>query len=290
METKTKSILKYLITPLLIVVLFLVFYKGYDNSDRLLHVDFYDVGQGDSFLITTYQGNQILVDGGPGDVILENLASDLGPFDKDLDMIVLTHAHLDHFEGLISVLGKYKVKKILMPNVEFKTNQYLEFLASVREEGAEVIYAVQGLRIYLDNATVLDILHPMQSDVMRPKKSADINDTSIVAMLRFGKTKLLLTGDASMEIENKLLDSFDFDADLLKVGHHGSKYSTSQTFLDEVSPQFAIIQLGKDNDYGHPAPETIKRLEESKVETYRTDFNKNVEFVSDGSSLRLQKP
>jgi beta-lactamase superfamily II metal-dependent hydrolase len=152
----------------------------------------------------------------------------------------------------------------------------------VEEEHAQVIHAVQGQRIWLDSATVLDVLHPMQGEI-RPSKGDDINDTSIVAVLTFGKSKMLLTGDAGIEIESKLLPHFDFNSDLLKVGHHGSKHSTSENFLDEVTPQFAVIQSGTGNRYGHPTPEILSRLESNGIEVLRNDKMGDVEMVSDGA-------
>jgi competence protein ComEC len=287
MENETKNLIKYLIAPLLIITLLVGFYARQEQRDWLLHIEFYDVGQGDSYLITTYEGNQVLVDGGPGDSVLEKLAEDMGVYDKTIEMMVLTHAHLDHFEGLIAVLKKYQVKKILLPNVEYKSEPYNEFLRAVENEQAEKIFAVQGQRIYLDKATVLDVLYPSSTDVVKPKQSADINDTSIVAMLRFGNSKILLTGDAGTNIEQELMKRFNLDADLLKVGHHGSKYSTSQEFIEKVTPLISVIQLGK-NNYGHPAPDTINRLVKSSSQIYRTDDAKNVEFVSDGTNLQIR--
>lgn len=288
METQTKNLIKYLILPLLVLSVLFAFYFKHEEQDWL-HVNFYDVGQGDAFLITTYEGNQILVDGGPGDTVVEKLAQDLGPYDKDIDMVVLTHAHLDHFEGLIAVMTKYEVEKILMPNVEFKSNEYLAFLDAVKKENAEVLFAIQGQRFFLDRGTVLDILYPATKETIRPKKSADINDTSIVAMLRFGKTNFLLTGDSGKNIESELLPAFNLDADLLKVGHHGSKYSSSEEWLKAVTPKYAVIQLGEKNTYGHPAPEVIDRLKAMNTDTYRSDLHGDVEFVSDGTNIRLQK-
>jgi competence protein ComEC len=285
MENQTKSLIKYLILPLLVAVVLVGYYSRQETRDWLLHVKFYDVGQGDSFLITTYQGNQVLVDGGPGDAVLQGLAQDMGVYDKTIEMVVLSHGHLDHFEGLISVLRKYKVEKVLMPNVQLSSEPYESFMQAVADEGAQVIHAVQGQRFYLDNATVLDVMYPKFSDAFKPGKNDDINDTSIVAMLRFGKSKILLTGDSGIGIEAELLPSFNLDADLLKVGHHGSKHSSSEEFLAEVTPEFAVIQAGEGNKYGHPTPEILDRLKAIEAQVFRNDTDGAVEFVSDGSGF-----
>jgi competence protein ComEC len=284
METQTKNLIKYLILPLSLGLMLVSYYQIKNQPDWLMHINFYDIGQGDSFLVTTYTGNQILIDGGPDDKVVEHLGRDLPFYDKTIEMIVLTHPHLDHVAGLIAVLGKYEVKKVLMPKIEYQSDFYTAFLEAVKDEGSEIIYAVQGQRFFLDQATVLDILYPTTKDTVKPKKSDDINDTSIVAKLTFGKTKMLLTGDAGIEIEAELLPQFDLDVDLLKVGHHGSKHSTSQELLDEVTPKYSVIQVGK-NKYGHPSWEVIDRLNLIHSNIFRNDKNSTIEFTSDGLSL-----
>jgi beta-lactamase superfamily II metal-dependent hydrolase len=203
-------------------------------------------------------------------------------------MIVVSHPHTDHIEGFIQVLQRYDVKKVLLPNVDFNSPQYAEFLRLMKEENAEVVYAQQGQRWTLDEGTVLDILYPTSTETAHPKQSDDVNDSSIVAQLIFGRSKFLLTGDSGTEIEKTVEDRFNLDSDLLKVGHHGSKHSTSQEFLDEVTPEFAVIQVGK-NNYGHPAPEILDRLTKSGAQIFRTDQNGTIEFKSDGFHVWLIK-
>ncbi|HYC79998.1 MAG TPA: ComEC/Rec2 family competence protein [Candidatus Binatia bacterium] len=285
METKTKKLISYIILPLLLALCFVQYLHAQAEPDWLMHVNFFDVGQGDSFLITTYEGNQILVDGGPGKGVLEELGRAVPYYDRVIEMVVLTHPHNDHMEGLVEVLEKYEVKKILMPNVEYKSTVYEEFLRAAKDESAEIVYAAQGQRIYLDKATVLDIMYPLSKEVAKPKKSDDVNDASIVAKVTFGRTKILLTGDAGSDIEKKLLPMFDLDADLLKVGHHGSKHSTSEELLAEATPEYSVIQVGN-NKYGHPAPEILEKLSKINSKVYRNDHQGSIEFVSDGSVFR----
>ncbi len=285
MENQTKHLLKFLILPLLVAFLLVIYYGKQEEQDGFLKVKFYNVGQGDSFFIRTPEGNQVLVDGGPGDSVIQKLGSDMGVFDKTIEMVILTHAHLDHFEGLISVFNKYNVEKILLPNTDVKSAPYVAFTDAVEKEGAEVVYAVQGQRIFLDSITVLDILNPASRGEIKLGKNGDINDTSIVAILRFGKTEMLLTGDAGTNIEDMLLGNFDLDVDVLKVGHHGSKHSTSEKFLQATSPQYSVIQFGDGNKYGHPAPEIVDRLKSLQVDMSQTNQN-DVEFVSDGLSFK----
>jgi competence protein ComEC len=283
METKTKNLVYFFLIPALVLTIAVNYFTQQDQRDWLLHVNFFNIGQGDAFLITTYQGNQVLIDGGPGNKVLEEL-SEVMPFkDRVIEMMVLTHPHADHVEGLIPVLARYQVKKILLPNLEYDSDSYQEFLTAVENESAEVVYAKQGQRFYLDNATVLDILHPRVDEKHKP---ADVNDESIVARLIFGKTKMLFTGDAGIGIEKPLIGKFNLDADLLKIGHHGSKHSTSQEFLEQVTPEYSVIQVGK-NNYGHPAKEVLEKLYRIKSKIFRTDQESDIEFVSDG--ILLQK-
>lgn len=285
METKIFRVFKIVLVPLLVATALVVYFDLQRQPDWLMRVEFFDVGQGDAFMITTYQGNQVLVDGGPGNSVLQALGASMPLLDKKIEMMVLTHPHADHLEGLIPVLHRYEIEKILMPNVAAGSSTYDEFLAAARQEQSEIIYAQQGQRIWLDNATVLDVLHPASRAEWRPGKNDDLNDTSVVARVVFGRTALLLTGDAGKNIESELVGRFNLKADLLKVGHHGSKYSTSGEFLGQVSPTYAVIQSGEGNRYGHPAPETLELLEVAGVDVFRNDTHGQINFWSDGSRL-----
>lgn len=292
MQSETKALVKRFLVPLFFANL--AAFAGYFNfqPDFLLHLNFYDVGQGDAIFIQTYLGNQILIDGGPSNIVLQHLGKDLPFFDRTIDLVVLTHAHSDHVAGLVEVLKRYKVKKVLLPEVEFRSSPYDEFLRLIEEKQIEKVFAKAGQRIYLDNSTVFDVYYPsgkilgVESTANYQLESDDLNDTSVFGKLSFGKSKILLSGDAGVNIETQVLAQFDLDADLLKVGHHGSRYSTSQALLDEVTPQYAVIEVGK-NNYGHPTEEVLDRLAQSQIEVFRTDQNKTVRFISDGTNLNL---
>ena len=293
METKTKRLIAWLLVPFLAVTALI--YKGYFEleSDHNLLVHFYDVGQGDAIFIQTYWGNQVLVDGGPGSTVLQELGKDMPFFDRTIEMIILSHPHEDHVSGLIEVLKRYKVQKVLMPDVEFDSSAFKEFLRLVEEEGAEKIYAHEGLRIWLDNTTVFDIYYPRPGKFVADNDAQGLNgekvnpnDVSIVGKLTFGRTRILFTGDAGFDIENLLLPKYNLDSDILKVGHQGSKYSTSDAFLSEVTPDYAVIMVGK-NSYGHPTQETLDNLGEIRTKVFRTDQNHTIRFESDGQQIFL---
>ena len=291
METATKNTIKYLIFPLLLAVILVFYADARIKPDFLLHVDFLDIGQGDAIFIQTFQGNQVLIDGGPTNAILKEIGNRMPFWDRTVEMIVLTHAHADHVAGLVDVLKRYKVKKVVLPEVEFRSGVYDEFISSLDKEGAEKIFAKAGQRIWLDQATVFDVYYPAGGKVAGASlhdgfgtSSSELNDTSIVGKLSFGKNKILFTGDAGINIEKILLPAFNLDSDLLKVGHHGSRHSTSDEFLQEVTPQAAVIQVGK-NNYGHPTSEVLENLSQFHSQIYRTDRDGSISFISDGVNL-----
>ena len=291
MEKAPEKFLKYVILPLFLATILAGVAYSNTRPDFLMHVSFYDVGQGDSIFIKTYMGNQILIDGGPSDKVLANLGDDLPFYDRTIDLIILTHPHADHVSGLVDVLKRYKVKMVLLPEVVFRSPAFDKFLKLVDEKRIPKIYARVGQRIFLDQATVMDIYWPNQKEENKnfsegfEQSSGALNDTSIVAKLSFGKIKILFTGDASTNVEQTLLPLFNLDSDLLKVGHHGSRFSTSAEFLAEVTPEYAVIEVGDKNKYGHPTSQTIENLNKAGAKIFRTDQNQTVRFTSDGSSL-----
>jgi competence protein ComEC len=285
MEATTKTILIGFVLPLLLLNGVAWAAHSQLKPDFLLHANFYDVGQGDAIFIQTYLGNQILIDGGPSNAILQLLGQDMPFFDRTIELVVLTHPHQDHVAGLVDVLERYRVKKVIMPNVLYNSGSYTAFIDLLEQKKIETIYAHSGQRVYLDNATVFDIYYPNKVlGAISEAESDELNDTSIFGKLIFGKTKILLTGDAGENVEKTLLPQFDLDVDVLKVGHHGSRHSTSPDLLTEATPAYAVISVGK-NSYGHPTEETLENLKLAKTDVLRTDIDKTIRFVSDGADL-----
>ncbi|PIV46993.1 hypothetical protein COS21_02365 [bacterium (Candidatus Gribaldobacteria) CG02_land_8_20_14_3_00_41_15] len=265
------------------IVWFWLFYSAAKN----LEVDFLDVGQGDAILIKAPGGQNILIDGGPDKVILKRLAENLAWWDKTIDLMILTHPHDDHVAGLIEVLKRYQVEKILYTGVTHNAPNYLAWLKLVREKKVQMLIIDKPQIIKLGAESQLEILYPDQS--LLAKAVSDLNQSSIVMMLAYGKNKFLLTGDAGEEVERKLIDSgTNLSAEVLKVGHHGSQSSTSEEFLNQVKPNLAVISVGKDNDFGHPSLRTVKRLERAGAEIYRTDEKGTVRIESDGEKIRVK--
>jgi len=270
-----------------VLVLFGIAFFEYSGESKALEVDFLDVGQGDAILIKTPDHERILIDGGPSGAVVNKLGENLPFFDKKIDLIILTHPHADHLDGLIEVLKRYEVKKILSTGVTHTTPDYLAWLEEIKKQNVPMEIAVAGQTIDFGGGVKMEILYP--SEGLAGKSVENLNNTSIVAKLIFGQTSFLFTGDAEAEAEENLLaGNFDLRADVLKVAHHGSKSSTSDSFLEKVRPKFAVISVGADNQFGHPNAMTLKRLEKIGAEILRTDEDRDVKFLSDGVELKLE--
>lgn len=247
-----------------------------------LKVTFLDVGQGDATLIETPGGTQVLIDGGPNAGVLRELAKTLPRFDTDLDMVVGTHPDTDHIGGLVDVFERYAVDQILMTENKGESNAARAYARAAETEGAEITMARRGQVWQLDASTTLEVLFP-ETD----PSDMESNASSIVLKLTYGNTSFLFTGDSPKRIEEYLIlvEGEHLEADVLKVGHHGSRTSTSELFLAEVDPEFAVISAGKDNRYGHPHVEVTDLLFNEGIEILETAKAGSITITSDGQAL-----
>jgi competence protein ComEC len=255
--------------------------------DSRLHVYFLDVGQGDAILLQTPDDRQILIDGGPNPAALLSELSAVMPFwDRSLDLVVLTHPDGDHLTGLLAVLDRYQVARVL----DASQIDAAPLAATWRERLAKMhiprTIAQRGMRIPLGDV-MLTVLHPGSKPLTGT--ASDDNNNSIVLRIDYGPTSLLLTGDAESEAEADMVKAgLPLQADLLKIAHHGSNGSTSAPFLMAVTPREAVVQVGAENSFGHPAREVLKRLSDAQAEILRTDQNGRIEAVSDGRKLSVK--
>lgn len=258
-------------------------------SPRYLKVEVLDIGQGDSIFIQTPNMRHIVIDGGPGSAILGKLQSRLPLWDRKLDVVVLTHPDADHLQGLLAVLEKYSVDYILWTGIVRGGQGYQEWLDLLEKQkarGATVIYAKQGLQIK-NGQVVIDTLHPFET--VEGKTVTEGNDTGIVSRLSYGAKSFLFTADISSAAEHLLVGAKTaLASDVLKIPHHGSKYSSSAEFLAAVHPQTAVISVGAKNSYGHPTQEVLQRLESFGITTLRTDQQGDITFISDGNAIRIK--
>jgi competence protein ComEC len=253
------------------------------QPEQKMSVDFINVGQGDSILMTTPNGSTILVDGGKrsaGNDVLNHLASKGITF---LDVVVATHPDADHIGGLIDVLNEIEVGEVIDSGKTHTSETYLEYLSIIDHKNIPFTVAEEGDFIDVDPEVNIEVLNSGEN-------SNDNNESSIVLMVSHGEVDYLLTGDAGVEVEERLINEYYLDAEVLKVGHHGSNTSTSQEFVEAVNPIFGILSYGEDNQYGHPHSEVYNRLMDYGVDLISTTDG-TIEMSDDGDYIYIgQEP
>lgn len=250
------------------------------EGDGRLRVIFLDVGQGASQLLISPSGHTMLIDAGNNDkeeLMLHYLQA-YGV--SRLDLVIGTHPDADHIGGLDRVIDRLDVGEMYMPKVQSNTKTFESLLNSIHSKGLKVKSAKAGLELAWDERVQVKMLAPAMA-------TGDNNNMSAVVKVTYGRTSFLLTGDAEAESERAMLESgANLKADVLLVGHHGSKSSTTARFLNAVKPKYAVIQVG-DNSYGHPTKTVLNRLAKQQVEVYRNDLQGTVEIVSDGERYQI---
>jgi len=280
--------LTWVIVPLLVVAI-LVSYTAATLPDNKLRVSFLDVGQGDAILIQ--KGSmQILIDGGPSPRAIAQDLSDQMPFwDRSIDLAILTHPHADHIAGLLEVLRRYDVGQVLYPPSESESLLYDEWVRFIGEAGIKSTVAQAGQTIDLGDGVIIEVLWPLVSPVKA--SDSDVDNNSVVVLLKDGDISFLLTGDSMSEAEWELIRArADIKGTVIKVAHHGSASSTMAQFLAVVNPQAVVISVGANNTYNLPNSDVLLRLEgwvgENNI--YRTDLNGTITFITDGERLWVE--
>jgi competence protein ComEC len=255
------------------------------GGDGDLHVHFFDVGQGDSALIVTPEGRQVLVDGGPAPGSAIGALSDAMPKgDRSLDLVVMTHLDADHSRGLIDVLDQYKVAAVLAGAESPSASMYAQWQAAVERNQVDVISVHQGYSLDLGSGVIAEVLNPRSGSPIGESP----NNNALVLRISYGSVSFLLTADIESETESFLeLRPAGIESTVLKVAHHGSKTSSTAGFIDAVDPAVALISVGGNNSFGHPNAEVVGRLmrQIGGENIYRTDRHGDVEFVTDGVEL-----
>lgn len=253
--------------------------------NKNLQISFLSVGQGDSELVLLPGGVKMLIDGGPPNgYVLRELAEVLSPTDRYIDLVVLSHPQLDHFGGLIDVIKRYKVGAFLWNGREKGSpSAFADLEKALVKNGAKVVALSAKDKIRYAES-VANVVSPTKTLLW----SKDLNDSSIVLELDSMGMKTLFTGDVGKDAELFLSASINGRVDVLKVPHHGSKYSSSASLLKALSPIISIIEVGK-NSYGHPTRETLGRLENINSSTYRTDQDGTITLIADGRTIKVFK-
>ncbi len=236
---------------------------------------FFDVGQGDSELLN-FGPVQILIDGGPPNgKALKEIERALSTEDRYIDLVILTHPHLDHFGGLIDVMDRYDIGKFITDGTENESAKAYKNLKKpdmTLGEGDTITYGDYKLSVLGPNAA--------------ERADPDPNKASVVLLLEGPETRIFYAGDMHTENEERLRKEYKLKADVLKVAHHGSRFSSSAAFLKELQPKVAVIGVGK-NSYGHPTPATLERLADAKIKTYATIDHGTIKVVPKDGQLKI---
>ncbi len=246
-----------------------------------LEVHFIDVGQGDSIFIELPNSETMLIDAGYSSTITTNYVKNLG-YSK-LNYVVATHPDADHITGMPTVLNSFEVGTFYMPEKEHTTKIFEQMLDALAANGCNAEYALAGKEILNSDELKLYFVGPTRI-------YGDNNNCSAVVKLEYKDVSFLFTGDAEHSAENDMIDAgYNLQADILKVGHHGSSSSTSETFLNAVNPKESILSVGKSNRYGHPTSEILNRLSAHNINIYRTDEAGTIIVKSDGNTYSIDK-
>lgn len=258
----------------------LIWSGALSSPDGYLHVVFCNVGQGDGTFILTPSGHKIAVDGGPSpSLFLECIGKKLPFWDRSIDLVILSHPDSDHLTGLVSVLERYRVKAVMESGIEGNSPAWKRWQEMIESKGVVRYEARRGAFVRFSDGVLIHIIHP--EDI---SSCFDDNACSVVAKVSYGMASFLLTADINAEVESELIGKgLDLSSAVLKVSHHGAGSATSQAFVEAVKPMVAVISVGKDNPFGHPAKSVLERLRGVKL--LRTDSSGTVEVVSDGRFL-----
>jgi len=251
-----------------------------------LRVDFVAVGQGDAAVVTSPTGKTVLIDGGPtaaGPTLTALLQARRV---AGIDLVLLTHRHEDHLGGIAAVVRAFPVRLFMDAPFAHPSDAYERLLATLQDRHVIVMTAQRGRTIDLGAGAMITLLSPPDPPITRSR--SDVNANSVVVRLDYGATGMLFAADAEPQTERWLLASdARLPAQVLKVAHHGGRYSSTPRFLSAVAPQAAVISVGVVNEYGHPTPEAIARLEHQHARVYRTDQDGTVTVQTDGARIEV---
>ncbi|MEI7579840.1 MAG: MBL fold metallo-hydrolase [bacterium] len=259
--------LKYFNSLLVIVLISISFYRYYTNNS--LSIYYFNIGQGDSSLVITPDNKTILIDGGPDKVVLTELGKVLPFWSRNLDLVILSHPDLDHIGGLTQVIQRYQVKEIILNSKQEAISLEDQFFQEeiIRQKISPQI-AQRGDRMMVGCCTVLNFF---SKDMIDYKGKVSVNARSLAFVLSYQGVDFFYGGDLDTENELEVATNITGKIEIVKISHHGSKYSSSAEFFEKLKPEFAIISVGKDNRFGHPHQETLSLLEKEEISWIRTD-------------------
>lgn len=284
MKTLSKRTLQYIFLFALSFVTVLIWCEVFRNENKTLKVVFLNVGQGDAIYIEAPNGNQMLIDGGPSSGALLRELGNVMPFwDRSLDVVLVTHPDQDHTGGLPALFQNMNVRYVVTTENSSDTDVYRALQGEIlAEKNVTRLLARRGGRVVLGDGVFLEVLFPDRETV-----GWEPNTSSVITKLSYGDTSFVFTGDAPQGAENYVIGTHgtSLKANVLKLGHHGSKTSSSEAFLSVVDPDYAIISAGLDNKYGHPNKEVLDVLGRMKIPTVSTVASGTVMFETNGKML-----
>ena len=274
-----------IITAFLIWVGFFVSVRGDSNKD--LKVYFFDVGQGDSEYIKTPDGKDILIDGGPDDKVLNGLGKVMDFGDRKIDLVVLTHPHADHLTGLLEVVKRYEIGEVWESGVEYPSNTYDAWKAEIQNKNiSDKFVTSYDEKDFGSGKIKFKVLYPLSSE--KNKTIDNLNNSSVVTVLEDNRFSVLFMGDLEKSGQSQIINNLK-NYTVLKVAHHGSENGISEDLLKVIRSAIAVISVGANNKFGHPAKTTIDLLKSYIVQIYRTDQNGTITISSDGTNYSVQK-
>lgn len=281
----TKEIFIFLLILILIVFICVAINK---NGDNKLEVVFLNIGQGNSTFIKSPTGNKIIIDGGPGNNLSNKISSVMPWYDRSVDLIIVSHPDKDHYEGFISFLDKYSTESFMESGMVDTSEEFSSLRNKIFSKKIPDILARRGEIIDIGGGAYIEIIFPD-----RNVSGMDTNNGGIVARVVYGDTSFIIQGDLPKQMEDYLITlssdkKMSLKSDVIEVGHHGAKTSSSEEYLKIVAPKYAVISVGKENKYGHPSPETLETLEKLGIKYLRTDKQGTIVFKSDGQNLEVR--
>lgn len=254
-------------------------------SPKKLRVSFLDIGQGDAILIQTPSGHDMLIDGGPSDLVLERMSEEMNYFDRRLEVMIATHGDADHVTGLIPILKKYDTDIIVRSPIDGESQLFKDLEIHIEEENAIEHVGKRGDVIDFGDGVLAFVLYPNKTI----SSKTDTNDASVSIVLLYGDHSFLLTGDLGMKYEPQLMNKhLPKGVTVYKAGHHGSKTSSGEQLLTYIKPEYSVISAGEGNRYGHPNPEALARLTNYSKEILSTIDRGTITFISDGRLIEIE--
>ncbi len=287
---------KYLVIGLLVILAFSVLwaFQYVQFSDKKFHIVFCDVGQGDAIYLRTPEGSDILLDGGPNDSVLSCLSNHMPFWDRDIELMILTHPHSDHLKGFLSVIPRYTVKQFYTEDLKnANAADYKKLMKLVQENNISVHFTSTGDTFTTPDAVTLRIVTPTKAFLDLTSPQGGIGESkefgSLSTLVSYGEFDVLLTGDSQSPQLNEAVDTQHLGSlEVLQSPHHGSRTGLDDHLLQKIHPKYAAISTGHHNRYGHPHAQTLQLLKAHEIEILRTDQLGDVEFVSDGKEWKLK--